>query len=145
MDLTSDGPYLQAACLCDRVLQEQDGVVTPVRLVDRVTIPRIPAGGIPPGAVSQLSLLIALKSGGVTGAHTVTIRHPPALQAPGEISPIPVVLQGAENGVNLIGLFQWIPRPTDEGLHWIDVLFDDRLLTRMPLRIVFQDSQGAAG
>lgn len=37
------GPYLKAALLCEKVLQEQDGVVTLVRIIDRF-VTQVPSG-----------------------------------------------------------------------------------------------------
>jgi hypothetical protein len=31
-----DGPFLQTAVICEKVLQEQDGAVSAIRLIDRV-------------------------------------------------------------------------------------------------------------
>jgi hypothetical protein len=35
---TKDGPYLIAALICEKVLQEKDGTVSIIRMVDRVTL-----------------------------------------------------------------------------------------------------------
>ena len=38
MPSTSDGPYLAAAFLCEKVLQEKDEAVSIIRIIDRVTL-----------------------------------------------------------------------------------------------------------
>jgi len=34
--ISRTGPYLQAALLCERVMQEKDGVLSVIRIIDRV-------------------------------------------------------------------------------------------------------------
>jgi hypothetical protein len=51
---------------------------------------------------------------------------------------LPVLLEGEERGVNL--LLGVAFQAEQEGLYWFNVFFGDRevLLTRVPLRIVYQ-------
>jgi hypothetical protein len=44
-----------------------------------------------------------------------------------------------ENGVAVISPLN-IPNP-DEGLHWFDVYFLERLITRIPMRVIYQQIQ----
>ena len=53
----SSGPYLAAAVLCEKVLQEKDGVLSAIRLVDRFIIT---ASGTQPPGRKQPRLLILL-------------------------------------------------------------------------------------
>src|SRR5947208_9362047 len=73
-----DGPFLQAALLCEKVLIEPDGVPSAIRIVDQLTIQRVQAEGEPAGpeppAVMQLSLLVILKSGDAPGAYVIRVR-----------------------------------------------------------------------
>jgi hypothetical protein len=46
MSATSDGPYLAAAFLCEKVLQEKDEAVSIIRIIDRVTL-TVPASTSP--------------------------------------------------------------------------------------------------
>jgi len=70
------GPYLELAVLCERVLEERDGVLSLVRLVDRleVTVPG-PAGAAGPAALApvQLFAVVGFKSGQARGRHQLRL------------------------------------------------------------------------
>jgi hypothetical protein len=135
------GPYLSAALLCERVLQEGDGVLSIIRVVDRLIQSAVGPGApddMPPFPVN-LTLVVLLKSGEARGRHTVRL----AIEAPsGELLPdagsLPVLLEGEERGVNLLLNLGFIAE--QEGLYWFNVHFgtQDVLLTRIPLRVVYQ-------
>lgn len=87
--------------------------------------------------ITQLSGLVCLKSGPVTGAHTLKIigENPAGVRQ--ELFTFPLQLMGKDHGQNIIlnialGIEQ-------DGLYWFDVVFDDEVLTRIPL-IVAQES-----
>jgi len=137
-------PYVQVASVCERVLQEPDGVITPVRLIDVLTLSQVkvstPAAGnleaqqVSIVEVMDLSLIVSLKSGDVTGDHKFSLTmHDPK----GQIVPIgtdyPVVLKG-NDGVNFKMKFG-LPMNAPEGLYWFAVLWDGDELTRFPLRL----------
>ena len=65
----SSGPYLVAALLCEKVLQEKDNTISVIRIIDRLAV-TVNALGSPetmqPTAVS-LNALISLKSGSARG------------------------------------------------------------------------------
>jgi hypothetical protein len=132
------GPHLQAALIAERVLQEQDGVITPVRVIDRVMIPILPGGERP--APEKLFLLVTLKSGGARGSYTVQVKleSPVGTEIP-FIPPGTVFLEGEERGVALIVPFAFTPE--EQGLYWFDVYFENERLTRVPLRAIFQRVQ----
>jgi uncharacterized protein DUF6941 len=135
------GPYLQTAVLCEKVLHEQDGVLSLIRVVDRIVSSAVgpePPAEMPPVAVN-LTAVILLKSGSARGRHQVRI----VLEAPSgqDVGPevhLPVLLEGEDRGVNLVVNLGF--QAEDEGLYWFNVYFGDQgmLLTRIPLRIVYQ-------
>jgi hypothetical protein len=130
----STGPYVQLAAFCERVLTEQDGVNSLIRIVDRI-YPLVQAEeGSPPPTPYNLTAVIGLKSGRARGNHQLTLRPeaPSGLRLP-EFS-VSVLFEGEDRGINVL-----IPLavPTDqEGLFWFDVLVDQQLMTRIPLRVV---------
>ena len=69
------GPYLQAALLCERVMEEKDGVLSVIRIFDRVI--QTASGPSAPEAMQPLNYamtaLIILKSGRATGTVQVKI------------------------------------------------------------------------
>ena len=142
----SRGPYLQAAALCEKVLQEQDGVLSLIRVVDRIIHSAIGPGApdeMPPVPVN-LTAVILLKSGEARGRYEARIQlEAPSGQEIGDPVSLPVLLEGEERGVNLIVAIGF--QAEQEGLYWFNVRFVDPrvpdqqvLLTRMPLRIVYQ-------
>ncbi len=138
MSKEASGPYVQAAAICERVLQEKDGVLSLIRLVDRFTITAAgvaPPNEMPPSNVS-VNIVIMLKSGFVRARHTLKIAPvTPSEKALPEFS-TGVLFEGDDRGVNVI--FNATVLAREEGLYWFDVLLEDQLLTRIPLRIVYQ-------
>jgi hypothetical protein len=142
--ISSDGPFLNVATVCEKVLQEQDGTLTAVRLIDRVFFMLTPDGSLQLPR-HPIVFYIALKSGSARGRFAIDVeREKPS----GEVSPIfsfPVLFEGEERGVNIVvnALFE----PDQEGLYWFNVRLTDPqerpaadrpLLTRVPLRAVYQ-------
>jgi len=138
------GPHLGMATFCERVLQEKDGVLTIVRVIDRIIVavrgtelPRdMPAGQI------SLTLAIILRSGDAKGRHSLRVR--PELPSTEHLAhEMPVLFEGEDRAVNAV--IQMNLPITQEGLYWFDVFLDeDQCLTRVPLRIVYQPIQMSA-
>ena len=136
-----DGPFLSYALLCEKVLQEQDSVVSFIRIVDRIVStsvgPETPAH-MPPVPVN-LTLALCLKSGTARGRNAIRVRlrAPTGLHAGTDIS-VPVLFEGDDRGVSayLNAAFQ----ATDEGVYWFEVALEDPdvLLTKLPLRVLYQ-------
>ena len=132
------GPFLSAAILCEKVLIEQDGVASAIRIVDRVT--QQVSGPQPPDAMEpfehELTLYLTFKSGAARGPFRLEIR----LQKPSGESPAPFTqtlnFEGDdERGVNIINRFQI--RVEMPGLHWFDVYLEGHRITRIPLRVIY--------
>lgn len=148
------GPYLQAALICEKVLQEQDGVLSVIRVVDRHTAtvlgPEVPAD-MPPVAVNA-TVLVILKQGDAIGRYAIKLRPeaPSGQQLPTLEVPVQFVEGAGEQGVNIV-----IPmnlQLQEEGLYWFDVIWSDPrggaeegLLTRVPLRVMYQPQQLGIG
>lgn len=129
------GPYIQAALICERVLQEQDGVVSAIRVIDRVHFVASPDGQLL-NPQHPITFLISFKAASARGRYTIEVeREKPS----GERSPVlqaPAFFEGEERGVNLI--VQAVFEPDQEGLYWFDVLFEGERVTRIPLRAIYQ-------
>jgi hypothetical protein len=129
------GPYVQVAAFCERVLTEANGTLSLVRVVDIVTHAerRPDAPKEMPEIHYPLSLVLMLKSGRARGRHEITIK--PELPS-GEFLPpitLTVQLEGEGKGVNLVSQID-IPYKL-EGLYWFNVYFNEVLLTRISLEI----------
>lgn len=132
------GPYLAIAVLCERIMQEADGVISLIRVVDRIThtvTDPDPPESMPP-TVFQLTAVIAMRSGAARGRYTVTLRteNPSGVQLPS--LEMPVHFEGEERGANLA--VNVALQADQEGLYWIDVLFEEDLMTRIPLRVIYR-------
>jgi hypothetical protein len=144
----SGGPYLGIAVLCERVLQEADGVLSIIRVVDRVTQQAIGPEApdeMPPVPVA-LSAVVMLKAGQARGSFPVriTLEGPSGERLPFDLV-LPVLLEGEDRGVNLVLDLRF--QAEQQGLYWFDVLFgrQEELLTRVPLRIVYQPQRFGTG
>lgn len=138
----STGPFLNAALFCERVLEERDGVLTVVRVIDRV-IQRA-AGPNPPPEMPpfpiNITVFISVKSGSARGRHTVTLRpeDPSGLKL--DAVQLPVLFEGDDRGANLVLNIGF--QAEHEGLYWFDVLLDEQTqITRMPLRVVYEPTR----
>jgi len=131
------GPYLQAAVFTERVLHERDGVLSLVRIVDRLGVQATGDAPeeLPEGATAKVTLVVMLKSGDARGRHRLTIRPelPSGLRS--EPRGFDVLFEGEDRGVNVI---VDLDVALMEGLHWFIVTLGDVELTRVPLRIAYQ-------
>jgi hypothetical protein len=130
-------PYVAAAVCCERVLQEKDGVLSAIRIVELLTVPELPSNA-PPGATLlpyPLTLLVALKSGDFVGESRVSliVESPDGKRTPFPES-WPFVFSGGDQGINILANFA-LP-PDKPGLYWFEVLSNDEVLTKVPFKLV---------
>ena len=130
-------PYLATAIFCEKVLHEKDGVLSAIRIVERINVSA--GAGAPdemPSVPVQLTALLMFKSGFMRGKGTVTLTpQSPSVKRMPEAK-FPALFEGEDRGVNLVvnvGL-----QAEEEGLYWFDVCFEQELVTRMPLRVLYQ-------
>ena len=138
--MSNPKPLVAVACFCENVLEEQDGVVSAIRIVDTYIIPPLPEGiEIPPDAVRGVILLkglVSFKSGDFVGPGIIHLMMHRTTGEVARLSPpegFPVELKGGEHGANL--KLQIPLGVKNFGLFWFDVLWGDELLTRIPLRL----------
>ena len=141
----STGPHVVLAVFCEKVLEEATGVLSLIRIVDRVTItpPANAPAAMPPTRLT-VNLVIGFKADMARGRATLTLRpqKPSGVYLP-ELG-FPIFFEGQERGANLIVNLDI--DLDEEGLYWFDIVLDDRLVTRMPLRVLYQPmSVGAQG
>lgn len=133
-----DAPLILAAIVCERVLQETDGVLTATRIVDRFVVAAGPPGTVPG---IQFHYLAVLKRGQATisaDEHEafIRLRYPTGQREdrsafkvswpPGE---------GEDEGVNLN--VRVVMEVQTEGLYWVDLVFDGEALASTPIRVFF--------
>ena len=135
------GPYLVTALICERVLEEKDGVKSAIRIVDHLNRTSI---GPEPSSVMEpfdqdLSLFIRLKAGGARGMYRVEVRVVKPSMNPEETPALvvhPVHFTGPdEGGADLV--LRMRARFDEEGLWWFDVYMNAIRVVRVPLRIMY--------
>jgi hypothetical protein len=131
------GPFIQAAALCEQVIEDKTGVLSLIRIVDTITHtearPDAPID-MPP-VTYPLKMVIMLKSGRSRGRHELKIS--PELPS-GEIKQTftrSIQLEGEERGAN--NIINMLFTFTMEGLYWFNIYLDDSLLARIPMRIKY--------
>lgn len=130
-------PHVQIAAFCHTVLQEANGTISLIRITDRHLI----QGTTPelqPTTIN-LTLVVILKSGNMECSSTMTICPYDPDENALPMMKMPVLFEGKERGVGLIS--QMALGITKHGLYWFNVLIEEVLLTRIPLRILYQQGQ----
>jgi hypothetical protein len=143
----STGPHLQAAVLCEKVLQSKEGVLSLINIVDQITQTASgaePPKEMPPFILKDISLVVMMKADKARGRYAIKVR--PQDPSGRDLAPFeaPVQLEGGNSGINVISALQ-LPIEM-EGVYWFDLLFvaggdEDRLMTRLPLQVVYQPLQ----
>ena len=130
----SGGPYLQAAAFCDKVLQEKDGVLSLIRLVDRWNIVGQTEAMLP--TAIQTHIVLMFKSGTFRGPSQVEITPVSPTGVRLQAVRVPVFFEGDDDrGVNLV---LPIGFPAQEsGLYWFEVCVSGQMMTQMPLHVVY--------
>jgi hypothetical protein len=138
------GPYVQLAAFCEKVLREADGALSLIRVIDRLTVTAHgPGSGELPAELPEgnlhVTLVVTLKADDARGRYPISLRvqQPSGVYLP-ERS-FDAMFEGEERGVNLILDLQV---EALEGLYWFDVSINERLLTRIPLRVIYQRIPG---
>ncbi len=130
----SGGPYITAVFFCERVLREQDGVMSFIRAIDRWTI-QGPAESMQP-TVIPLTVVVMGKSGMHRGAGQITLT--PTMPSGEVMPPIPmaVVFEGDnDRGFAATGTIAF---PIKEaGAYWFRLALDGVPLTYTAIRIIY--------
>ena len=130
--MANSKPFVAAACVCEKVLQEKDDVASLMRIVDTFTLQAV---NLPPGFEPMVSLtvFVSVKSGDVTGQHEIglVLRSPDGKRH--DVRKWPVVLNGGEHGAHLVLNFN-LTKPK-MGLYWFDVVWGEDNLTSIPFRL----------
>jgi hypothetical protein len=131
------GPYLQMAVICERVLREQDGVLSVIRVIDRLThtiVGREMPDPLPPVPYT-VWFVLTFKSGSARGRHALKIvqEQPSGLRK--DLLEHSIMLEGEDRGANFVAQVQ--AKFEQEGIYWFDVFLSDQFMTRMPFRLTY--------
>ncbi len=131
-------PHLAAALFCEKVLEDKDGVLSAVRIVDKIIMQSVAA--VPPEApkpVVALTALIVFRAIGLKGKRRIRVtgEDPTGTRLMNEIT-VPGVFKGPRSNFNLRAN---MVIPVDrEGIYWFTVYLENRIVARMPLEVEFQ-------
>lgn len=138
------GPYLIAAVICERVLLEEDGTNSLIRVIDRLTVEARgdEAPEEMPPVTREFNMFIAVKSGDARGPVQVriTITEPSGIERNEPLIDRTIQLEGGVRGQNL--RLQLNMRFTSAGPYWINTYLDDQLATRTPFEIHYLRTRG---
>ena len=133
------GPYLVAAILCEKILVEQDGLKSLIRIFDRTTrqITRVSPPEVMEPFDFDHSLFLSFKSGQARGPMTLRVT---VIRPTGE-SPPPFQAQlhfegEDDRGVDIAAqmrLHVEIP-----GMYWFVISLDGVPVTRIPWRVLYE-------
>lgn len=144
MTVPPTGPWLEIAAFCERVEQTPDGLLTLHNVYDAVTM-TLAGPALPdemPEFVREITLQLKLMAGSALGRHTVRvdIERPDTVVLRGP--PLPIHFDDAPDRGATMTVRMNIPF-RQEGVHWFRVLFNESLLTRLPLRVRYRPLVGA--
>ncbi len=133
----SGGPFIQAACFCDSVIEDKSGALSLIRIIDTIT--HTEATPSPPEEMPTfpfaLKMVLMLKSGKARGRSNLMIV--PELPTGATLNPVALTVHfdGEERGQNVIT--NMALNFEVEGLYWFNVYLDDDLFTAIPLRVKY--------
>lgn len=152
------GPWINVAAVCERFLEEKDNVLTLVRVVDQVAVSlygitadgqRVPLepGQVPnevmeqlPTPPTRLALVVMLRGAGPGQRAQVRVDTEDPQGQRRLVSEEDVSFAAPTGGYNLLVRMDLVF--THPGVHWFDIFCDGRLLSRIPLEVVFPPIQG---
>jgi hypothetical protein len=146
-DHSRKGPFVQAAVICEKVIEERDGTLTLVRIIDRyMTLATGPAAPTTMEPVTvQVAYVLSLRAGAARGRHTVTIELEKPSGQTERLLNRDVNFSAAHMVANLIVNAQL--NCEHEGIYWISSLLgsptDDApgLLSRTSLEVRYERQQ----
>jgi len=129
-------PLVAVAQFCEKTLEEKDGVLTLVRLIDTLWVHPLPptlTASETTALVAETTLVITLRSGSISGPqHIDLIGRSPSGR--GTIKRgFDFDLLGESHGQTVI--FRIGMAVNEMGLFWFDVVWNNEVLTSVPLRL----------
>lgn len=132
-------PFVGAALLCERVLREQDEVVSVIRIIDQLGL-RVSGG--PPELLAEarpettIQGFLAFRPTVQQGSWMLRLDQvrPSGDRNRGAEASIPFNFTADEMSLQVV-IDLTLIITGEGGLYWFEVFLDDRLVTRMPLRV----------
>lgn len=129
-------PSLRIAALCERVLEEKDGALSLIRLVDRLVITaegtNVPRE-LPPGQVPLTAIMSWING---LGSYEAKIRVDFPDGNSFESITMPFLLDSLDKIQNLVMRLVFPVRR--QGIYWFNFMLGDEVKSRLPLRVIYQ-------
>lgn len=133
------GPFVSVACICQASLREANGVLSIIRVTDRVQVIGVQQR-MQPQPLQNYSLVVILRSGELRSqTHSIKIVPITPTGKRLEFTESSVLFEGDERGPGFITPLAFVA--TEEGLYWFEVCLEAQVLTRIPLRVQYQKIQ----
>lgn len=136
-------PFVEVACICEKVIIEPDNAATLIRLVDKFTA-EIPAD-LAPNAIPaiQLTIFVRLKSGAEarSGSARIKIKQPDGTYGPGNAD-AKIDFTGPQHGVQF-KVEMAIVKPVS-GLYWFELYWNEsEHLTSVSAEVIVKTVPGS--
>jgi hypothetical protein len=137
--MNPNGPYVSVAAICESVLHEKDERISCIRFLDTLNV-QVAAETPDPIPVLRfrVNAFVAFKSGAFVGTKNCMLRLTTPSGKSGKLKDsasksYPMAFTGGEGGHNLIVTLD-IPA-NESGLYWFDVMLDEEMYSRIPLKV----------
>lgn len=135
--MPESGPHLNMAVFCEQVIEDKSGVLSLIRIVDRMHIqvqgPNAPEQ-MPPADINWW-LVLMFKSGRTRGSQSIKIEP----ETPSGLRKQPVIMsghfEGGIRGVNIVT--RMAMRAESPGLYWFRIYVEDQFVTQIPMEIIY--------
>ena len=138
--MTHPKPYVAVATFCENAIEDREGVLSLIRIIDTVRVPAHPGLS---GAHLRTFLVVVLRAGDAIGSYRCRLMLRPPSGDPKQVHELTLEFTGEERGINLRAEFV-LPVTRDGGLYWVDVVVEDERLTSVPLRLRLEESAESA-
>lgn len=131
------GPFLTLAAFCEQVIEDKSGVLSLIRVVDRMHVsaygPTAPEQM--PATTLNWLLVLSFKSGEARGSHAIKIE--PELPSGPRLQPITLsaYFEGGTRGQNIISKLNM--RLEMPGVYWFRIYVGDQLVTQIPAEVIY--------
>jgi hypothetical protein len=141
-DQSFGGPYVQVAAICMTPLVEQKGQLSVIRIQDRIQLAGI-TDQMQPQPLNSLWLVLALRAGAMEGKCTINVSPvTPSGKRPQGPS-FPMLFEGPERLAFLATPMMFVAE--EEGLYWFEITLEGTLISKVPLRVMYQKLQMIPG
>jgi len=130
-------PHLGVAAICEKVMKEQDGVISMIRMIDTFNI-KGDAKKLPPGVIS-FEIYVAFKSGEALGERTLELVSYSPSGEKGKSQKKKIGFEGGESGVGTI--FRVTMTINETGIYWFHIKLNRKDVSKIPLRINYMRVQ----